>query len=60
MKKHIRLQKLDVRRCDSGCVRHWNIQTIRMFSKARAEMLNGIRQHFQRRGNNRNSEIQSM
>ena len=40
------MQKLDVRRCDSGHVRYWNIQTMRMFAKANLEVLNDIRQYF--------------
>ena len=38
MIKCIRSQKIDMRRCDSGHMRHWNIQTMRMFSKARIEI----------------------
>ena len=40
------MQKLDVRRCDSGHVRYWNIQTMRMIAKARVEVLNDIGQYF--------------
>ena len=46
MKKYARMQKLDVRRCDSGHASYWNIQTMKTFAKARLDALNNIRQFF--------------
>ena len=47
MKKHAWMQKIDVGQYNSMHVRYYNIQTMRVFSKAILELLNGIGQHFQ-------------
>ena len=55
MKKCVRMQKLDMRRCDNGCMQYQNIQTMRMFSKEITEVLNDIRQYFRIQVDNRDS-----
>ena len=60
MKKYACMQKLDARRCNNWHMRHWNIQTMRIFSKARIEVLNDISQHFRMQSEERVSITQTM
>ena len=48
MKKHVRMQKLDLNASSTERTRQWNLQTMRMFKIARNELLNDIRQYFRR------------
>ena len=38
IKRWVRMQQLDLERCDSGHMQHWNIQTMYILSKARSEI----------------------
>ena len=46
MKRHVRLQKLDVEKCDTGYIKSWNKSTMKMSKEEKSEKSNDIRNYF--------------
>ena len=46
MKKYVRMQKLDIKKCDTGYIELWNISTTNMMKNAVEEKVNNIRNYF--------------
>ena len=49
MRKNVRKQEIDVEKCDSSCIRLWNITTWKMMKNNVKEKTNGIRNYFKMR-----------
>lgn len=46
MKRHVRNQKIDVSKCDTGCMKLWNESTMKMMREAKDESENDMRNYF--------------
>jgi len=47
MRRYVRMQKLDLSKCDTGYIRLWNMSTVKMMKNAKDESVNDIRNYFQ-------------
>lgn len=46
MRRYLRMQKIDVNKCDVGYIQLWNESTMKMFKQAKSENENDIRNYF--------------
>ena len=46
MRRYVRMQKIDVDKCDTGYIKLWNESTTKMMKEAKVENTNDIRNYF--------------
>ena len=46
MRRYLRMQKIDVNKCDVGYIQLWNESTMKIFKQAKSENENNIRNYF--------------
>ena len=46
MRRYVRMQKIDVDKCNTGYIKLWNESTMKMMKEAKVENTNNIRNYF--------------
>lgn len=46
MRRYVRMQRIDVTKCDTSCIKLWNESTTKMMKNAKTESENDIRNYF--------------